>query len=57
MFSPQTPIGHAGLFALCVSAPPCHAQDIEPRRWSQNVMSKDARTILESILSQTNTIQ
>jgi hypothetical protein len=34
MFPPQTPIGHAGLLALCVSALPCHAQDIEPRRWS-----------------------
>ncbi len=34
MFPPHIPIGHAGLFALCVSALPCHAQDIEPRRWS-----------------------
>jgi hypothetical protein len=33
MVSYQT-IGHLGLFALCLSALPCEAQDIEPRRWS-----------------------
>jgi len=34
MFPPHITIRHAGLLALCVSALPCHAQDIEPRRWS-----------------------
>ena len=33
MFRHQTN-GPVGLFALCVSALPCDAQDIEPSRWS-----------------------
>lgn len=31
---PRQTISHLGLFALCLSALPCDAQDIEPRRWS-----------------------